>query len=315
MKDISPSMANLVGRLCSTLLYGINIVVYGSCVYVLYGKRTNTRICWFLFTTATIQFIISTIHIGVSWRMLIEAFIQDADIPGTSVAYWIHNPSKVTDVITKGIPIVNSILADVILIWRLYVIWARNRFICILPSIIVLAYTITFLVGVGKLSNLNGQDFFAISQYGVAGYGMSAVAHVSVTLLIVGKIWWTARGIHVIHPSFASSIGSAVWIVLESGAVYSITTIFVVVFGSLKTWIGGLILDIVVQVAELIPTLIIVRAGLRHTSDNTTSMLTTFPLEFSTDNNLQISSGTFSAETLNPGLKGDTYCLDAKFSV
>lgn len=39
--------------------------------------------------------------------MLIEAFIQDADIPGTSVAYWIHNPSKVTDVITKGIPIVN----------------------------------------------------------------------------------------------------------------------------------------------------------------------------------------------------------------
>lgn len=160
---------------------------------------------------------------------------------------------------------------------------------------------------------------------------MSAVAHVSVTLLIVGKIWWTARGIHVIHPSFASSIGSAVWIVLESGAVYSITTIFVVVFGSLKTWIGGLILDIVVQVAvshnhinnltslihgkELIPTLIIVRVGLRHTSDNTTSMLTTFPLEFSTDNNLQISSGTFSAETLNPGLKGDTYCLDAKFSV
>lgn len=96
---------------------------------------------------------------------------------------------------------------------------------------------------------MNGQNFFAISQYAVAGYGMSVVAHVSVTLLIVGKIWWTASRSHTIHPSLARSMGSAAWIVLESGAIYSITTIFVVVFGGLKTWIGGIMLDILVQVA------------------------------------------------------------------
>jgi hypothetical protein len=85
--------------------------------------------------------------------MLIEAFIRDGNIPGASVAYWIDNPSKATEVITKAILILNvsvtipsdcieltpgdsglkSILADVILIWRLYVIWGRNGYICIVP--------------------------------------------------------------------------------------------------------------------------------------------------------------------------------------
>lgn len=39
--------------------------------------------------------------------MLIEAFIRDANIPGAYLSYWVLDPSKQTEVITKTLPIVN----------------------------------------------------------------------------------------------------------------------------------------------------------------------------------------------------------------
>lgn len=84
---------------------------------------------------------------------------------------------------------------------------------------------------------------------------MSAIVHASVTLMIAGRIWWITRARDVGYPLVARSRHAA-WIVLESGAVYSIATVFVVIFGSLKTWVGGLFSDIIVQLAVCSPSYI-----------------------------------------------------------
>jgi len=249
--------------------------------------------------------------------MLIEAFIRDANIPGASVAYWYENPSKTTELATKTIVVLNSILADVILIWRLYVIWGRNRYICIVPSIIVLAYSIVYFVGVWKLSNLTGNAFSSPTQWGVAGLGMSAITHASVTLTIAGRIWWRTRACEVGYPLMARSRYAA-WIVLESGAVYSTAAMFVVIFGSLKTWVGGLLSDIIVQLAELIPTIIVVRAGIGLTSENSTPCprLARTSLEFSVDHDRQVPPSPISPGAFVLNLDNlNTPHVDAKLSV
>jgi hypothetical protein len=185
---------------------------------------------------------------------------------------------------------------------------------------------VTYFIGVGKLSNLIGSKFFDIAQWGIAGLGMSAIAHVSVTLMIASKIWWTTRSCKVIYPLMARSRYAA-WIVLESGAVYSIAAVFVVVFGGLRTWIGGpcstcrmffyLILTQPLSIygKELIPTLIIVRAGMGLTSENTTPKLATISLEFSVPRDPQVPCRSFPPEASVLTLDNNTHYVEAKISV
>jgi len=280
--DISPATGNLVGRLCGTLLYGVNVMVFSTCMYVLAQRRSKGMgVPWFILVGTTAQFLVATIHVGNSWRMLIEAFIWNAQIPNASFNYWVDDPRKPTEVITKLLPIINSGFADIVLIWRLYVIWDRHKLICIIPIITVVAYTITYLCGIVKLVSLTGNNFFVISQYFVAGLIMSATTHASVTCLVAGKIWWNTRGIisaGIYHSGTRPM--SVFWTVIESGAIYSISVIIAVVFAALKTQAGGFLVDIIIQLSGIIPTLIIVRAGLGLTFDFTEPTLTTHPMEF-----------------------------------
>ncbi|RDB22230.1 hypothetical protein Hypma_010740 [Hypsizygus marmoreus] len=260
--DVSPPLGGLVGTLAATMLYGINIVLFSICVYVLTKRRNDgVDLSWFLLGCAIGQFVVSTIQTGNGWRMLIEAFIYEANMPGASYDYWITYPPKATQVVSEMTIIINSVFADSILIWRLYIVWGRNRYICILPIITVVAYSITFLTGIGLLTHVKDHSLIPVLPWFIGALSMSAITHASATLLIAGRIWWIAHNCEVIYPGCSKHM-SVAWTVLESGAVYSVGMVFLVAFASSGSSIGGIISDMFVQVSEIIPTLIIVRAGL-----------------------------------------------------
>ncbi|RDB23414.1 hypothetical protein Hypma_009338 [Hypsizygus marmoreus] len=237
--DVSPPLSGLVGTLTATMLYGINIVLFSVCIYVLTKRRKHgVDLSWFLLGCAIGQFIVSTIQTGNGWRMLIEAFIYEANIPGASYDYWILNPSKTTEIVSKMTIIINSAFADSILIWRLYIVWGRNRYICILPMITVVAYSVTFVTGIGLLTHVKHDSFIPVLPWFIG-----------------------ALSICEAYPGSSKHM-SVAWTVLESGAVYSVGMVVFIAFASSGSSIGGLISDMFVQVAEIIPTLIVVRAGL-----------------------------------------------------
>ncbi|KAF9462041.1 hypothetical protein BDZ94DRAFT_762216 [Collybia nuda] len=132
--DVSPPTAGLIGSLAASLMYGLNIVAFFTCMYVLLRRRAGGNgVPWFIFCAAVVQFIVSTIHIGNCWRQMLEAFIWDAGSPGASFVYFVEEPAKFTEVINKALVFVESFLTDSILVWRAYIVWGRNIYICVAP--------------------------------------------------------------------------------------------------------------------------------------------------------------------------------------
>jgi hypothetical protein len=253
----------------------------------------------FLFGAAVAQFIVSTVHIANAWRMLLEAFIWNAQTPGASIYYWVADPSRSTEIICKLVVIINvssmmkdalntnlqiqACLADSALVWRLYMIWNKNIYVCIMPVSLrrsslqpqlprlisdsdvgdlyqlVLLHLfaradcdcecvldiVTYFIGIGKLVHLAGTDLHVVSRWLVAGLALSLVANTSVTCLIAGRLWVISRSTRT--SPVTTRCTTVVWTILQSGAVYSITMVFLVAFTAMESQVGRFISNLFVQ--------------------------------------------------------------------
>jgi len=263
--DVTASMAGLVGFWCTTLLYGINLVVYFSCITILLKRKSaKASVTAVLLGTATVQFMLSTTYLAIGLRMLIEGFIWAASTLGASNAYW-NDVSSPLQVASKGTYITNSLIGDSILVWRLYVVWGNNVIICILPILIVIGTAVCGYAAVADLARLDPtagpNALFAIANWILGAWSLSIATQILVTLAIAGRIYWMSRGTSLARGA-SKRYMSVIWIIVESGAIYSITTIFLLAFFDLQTQAGGVIGACLAQICAIVPTLIIVRVGM-----------------------------------------------------
>ncbi|ESK87499.1 hypothetical protein Moror_10911 [Moniliophthora roreri MCA 2997] len=281
-KDTSPEMAALVGLWLTTLLYGVNIALFIGCLHVLLKRRYVTREAQaFLLATSTLQFILSTVHVVTALIQLIQGFALTANVAGASMLYFLDFGTAV-HIVQEAAYCFNSLIGDGILIWRVYMVWRKDIKIIILPILLLTGTTgnVThhFLVilllyllvsvcvckAIFNLTTLNPTDILFLPRvipWLTAIWAMSLAVQGICTLLIASKIWWDSRTSR--KAGFGSSRQmSVVWTIVESGAVYSISTVFLMTFFLLKTQVGAIIGDPLGQISAIVPTTIVVRVGL-----------------------------------------------------
>ncbi|KAJ6497281.1 hypothetical protein C8R45DRAFT_124524 [Mycena sanguinolenta] len=149
-----------------TFFYGIYLVLFCICIYVLLNRPRNlillvTAIT--LFTLATVQTVIQIVkHAGD---------IDDLDIPFDQL-----------DAAKNVIYTVNNFIADGLVIYRCYAVWNNNVSVTILPILMLIATTVLGLVVTFDFT-LSLYPFFALSL----------ATNVLVTALTAGRIWWISR--------------------------------------------------------------------------------------------------------------------------
>jgi hypothetical protein len=156
------------------------------------------------------------------------------------------------------------------LIWRLWIIWNRNFWYCFPFIVLCIASGVTGYTALGNLASLTPSDTVFLSRvhnWLVATWVLSVATQFGATLLIGYQIWkstqWNnSRGLR------ASRFG-ILWILVESGALYSVTTLFLLGFSSTNT--GAIFAASLGQISALVPTLIIVRAGLKSSASSSSS--------------------------------------------
>ncbi|KAF5324320.1 hypothetical protein D9619_011085 [Psilocybe cf. subviscida] len=196
--DLSPEMAGLVSNWCNTLLYGMTVVTYFLCMYLLI-KRISERsrtVTWILAGTSTIQFILATVNVTVALLALLDGFIYTENIPTRAHLYWI-NPAAKSLIISKAVYITNSVVGDFVLIWRLYMVWGKNIYVCILPFILTCCTAITGSIADSKIAAIsddvapgNIPDLVPwVSSYRY----LSIAAQFVLISLIAGMIWRHTR--------------------------------------------------------------------------------------------------------------------------
>ncbi|KAF9817423.1 hypothetical protein IEO21_03477 [Rhodonia placenta] len=243
----------------SSLPYGL---YFGNAV-----EHINVR--RMLGATSILLFTLVTVHIGASLQQLLEAFIYiPAGAPADyTTLYWLNfrNPM----LILKSILYTTTVwVQDIVLIWRLYIVWDHNWKICVLPLLLDLAHIGTAYADVSYTSKPNINFFSgAIRSVTLFGWAADLVINISVTTLIASRLWYMGMRVRSVQSRTGQSrienqYLPAIFTIIESGALFAAVTIFM-----LSIYVSGnpfnlAAVDISTQLAALTPLLLIVRVGL-----------------------------------------------------
>ncbi|KAF7350820.1 hypothetical protein MSAN_01643800 [Mycena sanguinolenta] len=245
-----------------TFFYGIYLVLFCICIYILLNRPRNlgntillvTAIA--LFTLATVQTVINLV--------LGTGEIEDFDIPYDQLG-------DATDVIYT----INNFIADGLVIYRCYVVWSNNVLVTILPILMLIVSTVLGIVESFDF-NLSLYPFFAVSlATNVLVTTLTGNWACLVDLSLFSFVLEACRKttIHICDSHL-------VRVLVESGMLYSANVLAYMIVISIPSVfiLREPIFAMLVQVMCIAPTLIIVRAGLavkgaepKPTSDTTSS--------------------------------------------
>ncbi|KAK0472939.1 hypothetical protein IW261DRAFT_1660039 [Armillaria novae-zelandiae] len=293
MKSLPVDYTSLVGVWCSTVLYGVNLVLYFSCVNLLIRRRW-----WILLSSATFQFIISTTHIAACLRSEIEGFIWLKD-PNRAILYW-ENNARMVNILQETAVITNCIACDAIMLWRLYVIWNKSLKVSVPPAIMVLAFSFCGYISIYQISCMDSrpESVGILYRWLQASYSLSLATQLSVTSMIVSRIWWLSQRAGAWKPSSTSKLStSIIWMIVESGAISAITSTLFLAFFIVDPTTSIILADSLGQISAIAPSLILFRVALetevRNNVNDTSYNLRTHPTLRATVNHSVCSDQTY----------------------
>ncbi|KAI0310796.1 hypothetical protein OF83DRAFT_1178188 [Amylostereum chailletii] len=284
--------AYLVGAWCAAALWGIFTCLVAFALWQivqLNAKREMTRSKYITAVAVVVLYGLSTAHISLALRRLIIGFIDN------------QGPSTLPYFADIGLPLnrakdllyINSmIIADTVVVWRCYIVWAKNKLVLALPVLLIFG---TITAGYGAilqyfLSNPNPE---VAASFGEAMFAVSLTTNAFVTLLTVGRIWqvpsppltvWIAHSISAdLAAPFQSTYRTVLLLLIESGLFISVTKLIEFVLyqkapGDGLTGFNALyiIFEIIPHINGIMPTLIIivVNAGKTMTDTQSSTMRT-----------------------------------------
>ncbi|KAF9233343.1 hypothetical protein BU15DRAFT_80188 [Melanogaster broomeanus] len=158
--------------------------------------------------------------------------------------------------------ITNSFVEELLLIWRLYVIYDKNIKICT-PRCLVLWVTHVCIasVAVSGLQSLGATSgTFKLHVFSLAGWAFGAAVNLSATLLIAYRLWRAERNLSSLSTHF--NYRASILIVVECGALITLPTLIMLVLYSSGHPIGIVGIGVTTQLATMAPLLIIARFGI-----------------------------------------------------
>ncbi|KAG1818278.1 hypothetical protein EV424DRAFT_1489350 [Suillus variegatus] len=258
---------NLTCLWLETILYGINCILFGACVYVISIK--GPAYSKLLLCATSFQFALATTHVILMFVQAMIAFTNATNVitPDGANLYYAATAGNRVFLFCQLIYIFNVFTQELLLIWRLYVVWNQNIKVCILPLIMWVAHCVTASIAVALLAPKHTNIFsHTFRVFALSGWSLEMVLNVTVTTGIVYRIWRIGKQTAALTTGGSSGFKykSTIITIVESGAL--ITTCTCVIF---FLWVAGNVsglvaIDIAMQVATMTPLLIIVRAGLKR---------------------------------------------------
>jgi len=210
---------------------------------------------------ASTQFALCTGHTVTLVVGLVRGFLNPPWTSSKETSDYILNQDEPERKAQAALYLTNSLIGDAILIWRLWIIWGRNLWLTAPFVLLLIATAVAGIIGFTNLGRLDlSQTVFlpTVINWLTASWCLSIATQFGATLLIGYRVWKLAQGT---SKGIGASRLAIIWILVESGALYSVTTIFMLGFS--RANIGGIFISALGQISALGPTLIIVRVGLR----------------------------------------------------
>lgn len=275
MSDILLDKAYLSAIWLETLFYGTNFVLFWICLVVLTINRRTPKVNKLLVAIAISMFLFSTTHVSLGFQRLIEGFITLRNEPGGPATFF-SDVSVHANVVKVGIHTVNSIIGDSVVVWRCWLVWSKDWRICVIPIILVLASAVcgfTQTVIFARATDLHSAFAHTLQIWNGSLFTLSLATNVVVTILIAIRVAYMLR---VGGGTANFRYWRILIIIIESGMIYSIALISEITLYFLGSNAFYIVYDPIAQLTAIVPTMILILAGLELTSNDVSSRISKF---------------------------------------
>jgi len=246
-------LAGNVASLVETLLYGSHFVLFGVCMYIL--NRNKGSIPWFIFTSAFFMFAISTADISITFRLMgHDIVLLDGHDLSDELALLVQRfyPKNLLFV-------ADNFVAEIILLYRCYMVWDRSKYVLLVAGFLVLADTVWGFLGMSQSLLMMQSKFVPIFMWSI--FALNIV----ISGLTAGRILWlsrVARPASVLGECDVKRYHTAVAVLIESSAVYSACLLSYLILHSRSSSYQIVMYFMCLRVVAIMPTLLIVQVGL-----------------------------------------------------
>ncbi|KAL1943654.1 hypothetical protein VTO73DRAFT_4099 [Trametes versicolor] len=245
------------------ILYGLSVFLFILTLWVLLRNRKKRRVNWSMVCASTALLAFSTMEMIVNIVRLYEGFISKGPKqPGGPEAYF-GNVSEVSFVLKNALYNAQTLILDGVVIYRTYKVW-NNIYVVIVPILGWLGL-VAFSSGVGyslATTSAGSNDLFErdTSLWLTGNWSMTLITNICSTLALAYRIWQvTSKSAQYRSGGRLSPI---LRIIVESGALYSITVTAALVLFLLHSNGVYIVLDMISPIICIVFNMIIVRIGL-----------------------------------------------------
>ncbi|KAK7041512.1 hypothetical protein VNI00_009382 [Paramarasmius palmivorus] len=256
-------------------LYGVYLMLYLSCLSVL-KRQVSTKASRFHVISLSILFGLASASVVFETARTLRDAAYYFSIISDNKQYMMDLISPEGKLVQNALDgtaavlyLIGNIIADMILIFRCYIIWGHRKSIVVGP---IVACTLSNLYGTactiiitakGPKTQDAGPEWFQLSHIMMGIYMLiNIVITIFLIALVAGRIYWISRrASSTTSARSRKRFNTIAAIVLESGLVYLIVLIPNVAFNTSEALVGWDLTPLMIQAAGIAPTLIIVRSG------------------------------------------------------
>jgi len=287
--DLEFERANFMFPVWTGFVFGINTLIYGTCLYYTLDRKNWRNVSWFTTTYITVMYGLAAVYFWASVEYTIDMYINDRGIPGGPLGY-ATTVADTTELFTGSLVfVIINVLGDALLTFRCYMVWNRAKLVMIIPVLTYCAQVVC-----GALTVQSSSALVVTLPY----FGLSTALNVLLTLMIAGKLLWARRSIvAALGTQHASLYTSVAAMVIESAflnAVASSTNIALLATGNIA---ANIALGTQSQVMCICPMLILIRVARGHAYSKEAITAASTHIDFSHGTN---GSSTQNVKALGP---------------
>jgi len=274
----SPDTASIISTVLEGVLYGFSVFMYGITIRVLvHGKRLreiNPRCV----TVATSLLILSTAHLAFGVGRLIDGLVKNGNDTQAQQALFFANIRQWGFVGKTALYVLETMLADMILMYRCYTVW-QSAWVIAMPVYLWLSIGVSGFGSVYEMAHetQDPNNIFASDAVSwiLAFIFEALIANALSTGLLAYRIWIVARASARYSATEASQsiLAPLPRIIVDSGLLYSATLCATLICFLTQNWAYYILLDLISPIISITFYMVLIRVEFsrQRSSDGTDS--------------------------------------------
>ncbi|KAI0702358.1 hypothetical protein C8T65DRAFT_741523 [Cerioporus squamosus] len=223
---LSLSEAAILSTTLEAILYGFSLFMFILTFRTVFRNDRRRRVNYGMLAATCALLLLSSAEMGVNIARLYQGFISKGPaLPGGSEEYF-SSATDATFLVKSCLYNAQTVVLDAVVIYRAYVVW-QNLLVILAPAVGwcgLVAACVGLNVSFSRtLTDAQARDIIGrvTGRWIMATYSLTLATNLLTTVILALKIWQVAR--RSARYLSESSLTPILRVVVESGAIYSVT--------------------------------------------------------------------------------------------